>query len=282
MSYLLPLLGFLGALYILFYGYPMNWIEQAHRRQNLQSLANAAQFTEADKRIITAGVNKELVRFKSYGLSDEESEFKAVDLWVNRTVVYESDLRNYGMMEYLATAKEVLDRKVDDCDGTAVLAAAILQFRGLPKAQIATNEDHAEVRLGTNILPATPISGAFPILIKLEINFNTLMSFPWGRLAFGVLLFYCLCELGIRCVGRSNGVVALVYTACIILSSLLLETFTRSYLAQPMLQSISLHEWVTFYCGLFILCLPFMLWFMTKAFLIIRWLKPTKVEHLPI
>jgi len=230
-------------------------------------LADPSQFTADDKSAINAGIDKELARFKSYGLSDEESTFKAVDLWVNRTVYYESDLRNYGMLEYLATAKEVLDRKIDDCDGTAVLSAAIMHMRGLPKAQVATNVAHAEVKLNTTILPApTPLPAATPLRVRLEINFDSLMAFPWGRLACGILFFYVMCEVGIRCVHRSNGMLPFVCSMCIVCGAVLLELFTGEYLKQPVMQAISFRSWVVFYLGLGLFCAAFAIWLLARIY----------------
>lgn len=53
-----------------------------------------------------------------------------VERVVYENVPYAWDWDNWGVMEYLPTTAEVLERRREDCDGRAVLAAAILRRMG--------------------------------------------------------------------------------------------------------------------------------------------------------
>lgn len=72
-------------------------------------------------------------------------EFKTVERYVYQRVPYKYDWLNWGNLDYWPTAAEVLERKREDCDGRAVLAASILRARGFQTAQIVANLNHVWV-----------------------------------------------------------------------------------------------------------------------------------------
>lgn len=72
-------------------------------------------------------------------------EFKAVERYVYQHVPYKYDWINWGNLDYWPTAAEVLERKREDCDGRAVLAASILRSRGFKTAHIVANLNHVWV-----------------------------------------------------------------------------------------------------------------------------------------
>ena len=71
--------------------------------------------------------------------------FKAVERFVYQRVPYKYDWLNWGNLDYWPTTAEVLERKCEDCDGRAVLAASLLRARGFKTAQIVANLNHVWV-----------------------------------------------------------------------------------------------------------------------------------------
>jgi hypothetical protein len=81
---------------------------------------------------------------------------RAVERIVYQQVPYAFDWETWGVMDYVPTPTETLDLGREDCDGRAVLAAAILRQLGRP-AHVVTDLKHMWVRME----PPTP--GAPPI-----------------------------------------------------------------------------------------------------------------------
>jgi hypothetical protein len=73
------------------------------------------------------------------------AEFRAVERHVYQRVPYKYDWLNWGNLDYWPTAAEVLERKCEDCDGRAVLAASILRARGFKTAHVVANLNHVWV-----------------------------------------------------------------------------------------------------------------------------------------
>ena len=80
------------------------------------------------------------------------TEFKAVERYVLRRIAYQYDWHGWWNLDYWPTAAEVWERKREDCDGRAVLAASILRARGHAEARLVANLQHVWVAVGTNEL----------------------------------------------------------------------------------------------------------------------------------
>ncbi len=80
------------------------------------------------------------------------TEFKAVERYVYRRIPYQYDWHGWWNLDYWPTAAEVWERKREDCDGRAVLAASILRARGHAEARLVANLQHVWVAVGTNEL----------------------------------------------------------------------------------------------------------------------------------
>ena len=80
------------------------------------------------------------------------SEFKAVERFVYRRIAYQYDWHGWWNLDYWPTAAEVWERKREDCDGRAVLAASILRARGHADVRLVANLQHVWVAAGTNEL----------------------------------------------------------------------------------------------------------------------------------
>ena len=95
--------------------------------KQIQHLRNVESLIQPDLPEI-AEINRELDDQLGEGSSRAE-EFKAVERYVYRNIAYKFDWFNWGNLDYWPTAKEVLERKTEDCDGRAILAASILRAR---------------------------------------------------------------------------------------------------------------------------------------------------------
>ena len=80
------------------------------------------------------------------------TELKAVERFVYRRIAYQYDWHGWWNLDYWPTAAEVWERKREDCDGRAVLAASILRARGHADARLVANLQHVWVAVGTNEL----------------------------------------------------------------------------------------------------------------------------------
>lgn len=233
------ILGILGYLYAIFYGELINRSAQAERKANLQALANPDAFTQEEKDQIA----EELVPYRfrmarvSRNMAQDKQLWLATQLWTEDRIKYVSDVRQFGTLEYFSTAREVWDRKQEDCDGRAVLAAAVLKFLGEPEAKVATSTVHAEVSLTSEVLPeATPK----PLETKAEFDkrkfFQQLperiAGIPWGRAALGVV-WYWLCGLCSHRILRKQ-VPTRVHVELLLLFivNCLLEAYSQLYLFQ--------------------------------------------------
>lgn len=91
---------------------------------------------------------------------DPESRLRAVEQVVGASISYEWDWVVWGAVDYVPTPAEVIDKGREDCDGRAVLAAAILRRMG-HDARIVSDLAHVWVRTpdGDAMSPRTPRSG---------------------------------------------------------------------------------------------------------------------------
>lgn len=215
-----PFIGIAGFLLSIFYGEVTHHSVQKERQSSdIQLLADPSQFTAEDLLIINTGVDKEYKQLTQIVTRQEKGDEllrASVQNWVDKIIVYRSDLRNWGMVEYLATAKETLDRRIEDCDGSAALVTAIMKYKGVKQVKIALSSIHAESRIGTErlpefkpprpILPSARVASVkeAEVLVtagvalvswqfKLDTMAEKLSGFPWLRGFFGLvwLFFWC-------------------------------------------------------------------------------------------
>jgi predicted transglutaminase-like cysteine proteinase len=77
-------------------------------------------------------------------------EMQAVQQWVYNHIPYRFDWVTWGNIDYWPTAAEVLEHRMEDCDGQAVLAASLLRARGFATAHLQGNLSHVWVALAPN------------------------------------------------------------------------------------------------------------------------------------
>jgi len=111
--------------------------------RHIQHLRNVEALIQPDLPQI-ADINREIAA-KLKPDATMKDEFRAVERWVYEHIHYEYDWFNWGNLDYWPTAAEVLERKREDCDGQAVLAASILRARGFKTAHIVANLQHVWV-----------------------------------------------------------------------------------------------------------------------------------------
>jgi len=231
----------------IFYGYLFYWSIQRHRAGDIQKLAVVEDFYKTDIGLIRQSVDQEVRKLELVGLDHDLAVLSAVKYWVSDNIRYDSDLRNYGMPEYFANAKEVYDRGVDDCDGIAVLSAAILKMCDEPKAKVSLTRVHAEVVLPGVAEPVTKLPKVEPFYKRFEFIINALVAVPWLRCAIGLLIFGTLCEFGARFVSRGYGRFAAAALGFLCVGLVLMELFTRRYLLHPSIESLYPAEWCLFF-----------------------------------
>ena len=125
-----------------FFPWPDQLLRQIPRWQNPDSLieTNAPFLAEINKKI-----DEQLKPD-----STKKDELKAVERFVYREIKYGYDWDVWGNTDYWPTVAEVWEKKREDCDGQAVLAASILSSRGFPDVHIVGNMSHVWVAAGTN------------------------------------------------------------------------------------------------------------------------------------
>jgi|GEM_PF-745976 len=81
-----------------------------------------------------------------------KQELQAVERFVYKNIKYQYDWYNWLNADYWPTAADVWERKREDCDGRAVLAASILRSRGFTNAMLVANVNHVWVSVGEDEL----------------------------------------------------------------------------------------------------------------------------------
>jgi hypothetical protein len=111
--------------------------------RHVQHVRNIEALIQPDLPEIAA-INRE-IDAKLNPDATRKDQFRTVERWVYEHIRYEYDWFNWGNLDYWPTAAEVLERKREDCDGQAVLAASILRGRGFKTAHIVANLQHVWV-----------------------------------------------------------------------------------------------------------------------------------------
>lgn len=111
-----------------------------------------------------------------------------VNEFVRQQVRYSWDWDRWGCVDYLPSLEEVLASGLEDCDGRAVLAAAILRARGVP-ADLVGDLRHIWVRtpFGETMNPTGPPAFARGPARELRVDWAKLID-P-APMAFGISVF---------------------------------------------------------------------------------------------
>jgi predicted transglutaminase-like cysteine proteinase len=80
----------------------------------------------------------------------QHSEARLVARFVLRNIRYVSDYANWGNLDYWPTAEETWQKRQEDCDGRAILAASILRARGFASADLVVGLDHMWILVDEN------------------------------------------------------------------------------------------------------------------------------------
>ena len=122
---------------VVLYPHPVFLIKQVQHLADVESLIQPGLPAMAE---INRDINKLLPTN-----STPQKEFQIVERYVYQKIKYQYDWYNWGNLDYWPTAAEVWERKREDCDGRAVLAASILRARGFKTARIVANLNHVWV-----------------------------------------------------------------------------------------------------------------------------------------
>jgi hypothetical protein len=117
---------------------------------------------------------------------------REIQLFVSQRIPYSFDWDNWGVVDYLPTLAEVIQRGTEDCDGRAVLAAALIRAK-LGSAELVGNSRHLWVSspIGETMGPmGKPVLKSSPE--GLQIRWTGFIDL--GDWAVGVALFPILRE----------------------------------------------------------------------------------------
>jgi len=143
-----------------------------------------------------ASVRDRFERFLAEQKSTQSSPEAVLDLvntFVCREIPYSWDWEVWGVADYTPTVAEVIKQGREDCDGRAVLAAALLRARGIP-AELVADTRHMWVRTpyGQTMNPLGP--PVFQTEGKhVRVRWSGLLDL--GPAAFGISVFPILREL---------------------------------------------------------------------------------------
>ena len=117
-----------------------------------------------------------------------------VQTFVRKTIPYDWDWNTWGVADYIPTVAELLDKKREDCDGRAVLAASLLRRMGQP-ASLATDLRHVWVAVGKDeLMGPGGAKSAVSTPTGTRVDWRTLHNVP-RSLAFGAAVFPLVREL---------------------------------------------------------------------------------------
>ncbi len=127
-------LVFGAVVLIVLYPNPVLFVKQIERYFNIESLI---QPDFAAISMINGDIDAELTAQAS-----PQDEFLVIQQYVYRHIRYKYDWENWGNIDFWPSAEQVWQRKSEDCDGRAVLAASILRSRGFKTARLVGNIRH--------------------------------------------------------------------------------------------------------------------------------------------
>lgn len=119
---------------------------------------------------------------------------RTVESFVYKKVPYAWDWDNWGVVDYLPTVDEVVEKGMEDCDGRAVVAASLLTSLGY-KAELVTDYAHMWVKTDQG---ETMSPGKTKVMVSTKkgkkFNFSGFMEIPKAS-AYGVAIFPLIREL---------------------------------------------------------------------------------------
>ena len=174
---------FVVVLFFVLYPYPHLFVRNVRHLRSLDALPdpNHPALAEVSQRLDVYLGQAEI------DPATPRAMLAAVDAFVCREIPYQWDWEVWGVMDYVPTVGEVLARGHEDCDGRAVLAAALLRARGID-ARLVGDPRHMWVHTpqGDTMSPlGTPVFRADDRGLDID----------WGRLldtrplAFGIAVF---------------------------------------------------------------------------------------------
>lgn len=129
-------------------------------------------------------INREIDEELSANASPQK-EFSAIQRYVYQHIRYEYDWDNWGNVDFWPSAEQVWERKREDCDGQAILAASILRSRGFKTANLVGNIRHIWVNVDQQELMGPDKEQN----IKREGG-KTIITLPSFKLIFSGLAIY--------------------------------------------------------------------------------------------
>src|SRR5688572_11951950 len=129
----------------------------------------------------------QFLRVSKVDVQNQKALLAAAEKFVYKRIPYAWDWDSWGVADYMPTVDEVVAKGREDCDGRAILAAALLRQRGID-ARLEGDPRHIWV--------STPIGELMQPLGPAVVQFKpTGMQVRWaellnpGPLAFGVAVF---------------------------------------------------------------------------------------------
>jgi hypothetical protein len=140
----IKILIFLTAVLFITMPNPLLTVRQLHAYLNTEALFDP-NFPEMQE--INAEINARLPQ--NYTFTDE---YKTIVQFVYDSVRYEFDWDNWLNSEYWPSARQVWQRRREDCDGRAILAVSIFRARGYADANIVGSLRHLWIKVGDHEL----------------------------------------------------------------------------------------------------------------------------------
>jgi hypothetical protein len=193
----IKLVLFAGVVLFVLYPNPVLFVEQLRHYVGVEALIQS-NFSEMTM------INREIDALLPADAT-RENEFKVIQRYVYQHIRYEYDWENWGNIDYWPPAEQVWQRKKEDCDGQAILAASILRSRGFVTAKLVGNFRHIWVAVDRDELmepdreQTFKLEGGKPILVLPSLDFALkavafyIAEFPGIRnlIIFFTLLVLC-------------------------------------------------------------------------------------------
>lgn len=176
----IKVLLFAGVLLVVLFPSPDMLLRQIHRLRHLDQMIepNAPGLAE-----VAADLGSRL----DASLTPRQVQ-KRVEKYVHETIPYAWDWDTWNVVDYIPTVPEVLEKRREDCDGRAVLAASLLRRLG-QDAMLATDLRHVWVTVGRDeLMGPGAAKSAVSTPTGTQVNWHTLSNVP-RTLAFGVAVF---------------------------------------------------------------------------------------------
>jgi predicted transglutaminase-like cysteine proteinase len=94
----------------------------------------------------------------------EHARLQLANTWINHQIAFESDLANYGVRDYWASARESLARGRGDCEDYAIAKMELLRAAGVPQSDLYLVVAKDLVRRADHAILAVRTSDGFFVL----------------------------------------------------------------------------------------------------------------------